>query len=133
MSAIREALFEAMTSHPGVAAMAGKRVYPVRMPQAPQLPAVTYRQTGGAREHSHDGASGLADADFEVVAWASTYDAATDLAAEVRKSLDGLKALVKAVDVQAVFIEGEADDYDDDVQAYSVRLEFSVAFGEETA
>lgn len=123
---IEEAIQAHLLATPNVAALVGVRVYPVKMPQRPTYPAVVYNRISGPREHSQDGSSGLAHPRFQLDCFAATYAGAKDLASKVRLALDGFRGSmggVSGVDVNAVFIEDDRDDYDDDIHVYWVSLD----------
>lgn len=123
---IEEAITAHLLADAGVAALVATRVYPVKMPQRPTYPAVTYFRVSGPREHSQSGPSGLAHPRFQLDCMAATYAGAKTLAAAVRLALDGFRGSMGGgggVDVNAVFIEDDRDDQDDDIQVYWVSLD----------
>ena len=126
---IETAITRHLTENAGLAGVLGGRVYPKRMPQNPTYPTIVYHRISGAREHSHDGSSGLAHPRFQLDLWAKTHIAAKDLAEKVRAALDGYKGVmggVGGVDVNGVFLEDDDDGYDDDLQVYWWRMDFTL-------
>ena len=85
-------MFAFMTGNSGVAALVGRRVYPLVIPQDEALPAVAYRRVDTPRVYSHDGYSGLARPRFQFDCVATSYAAAAELATAVRVALAGWRA-----------------------------------------
>lgn len=104
----------------------GGRVYPKHLPENTPYPAIAYHRISTPREHSHDGPSGLAHPRFQFDLYARTYAGISELAEGVRASLDGYKGLLGGVDVQGVFLEDDDDGYDDDLEVFWRRLDFTV-------
>ena len=77
-----QALYSHYTSHPGLSALVGTRVYPLRVPQNPTLPAVTYQRSGGSNEDTHDQSTAHSPR-IQFTCWAATYIEAEALALQV--------------------------------------------------
>lgn len=124
---IEAALVKHLTEHAGLASVLGGRVFPKHRPQQPAYPAIVYHRISGPREHSHDGASGLAHPRFQFDCYAPTYAGAKDLSERVRAALDGYRGLMGgSVDVNGAFLEDDDDGYDDDLQVYWWRQDFII-------
>lgn len=77
---------------PGVAALVEGRVYAESAPQEETRPFITYRLLTGAERHYHSlGASGLVEAEIEVVCRANTIEVARDVYEAVRNEVDGFR------------------------------------------
>ena len=117
-----------------IAALAGTRVYPVLLPQAPTLPAITYQFVSGFREPGLDGPPGLNRARVQLDCWASTYMESEALANAVRLALDGFQGGVggsPARQVQGIFFAAERDLYEPDAIAYRRSVDYHVTYQEE--
>lgn len=130
-----------------VATLLGDRAYPVVLPQAPTLPAVTYQRIGGGiRVGSHAGDSGLTQARIQLDCWASSYLAAKELAAAVRRALQRYaRALAKgaavpvsagagdALRIRKVDVTLDRDDYEDEetIKQFRAGMDVLVWFEED--
>ncbi len=63
---------------------ANARIYAEKLPQAPTLEAITFRQITGERIHAFGSDPGLVRARFQVDAWADTWEESRDLADAIR-------------------------------------------------
>lgn len=130
---IEEAITSHLTTNAGVAALVASRVYPKQMPQAPTYPAIVYHRISGPREHSQTGSSGLAHPRFQFDLYARSYAGAKNLSEKVRLAFDDFRGSMgggSGVEVDAVFLEDDGDDYDDDLQVYMFRVDYTFWHGE---
>lgn len=116
-----------------IGAMPNTRVYPVRLPQNPTLPAITYFKVSGRRVHSSNGALGLSGPRFQIDCWASKYEDAHALAELVRKRIDGYSGVMGSETVQGVFFESERDLYEPEPDQYRVSRDYFIFFEESVA
>lgn len=123
---IEAALFSLLTSNADVSGKIADRLYPKVLPQDPSYPAGVYHKVSGAREHSHDGASGLARPRFQFDLYATSYAAAIALATAVREAIDGFKGISAGVSIEGCFLEDEDDGYDDELKVYWVRQDYAI-------
>jgi len=117
---------EALVSH--IKANGISRIYPLVLPQKATFPAVTYQKIAGTFEHSMGGDSGFAYPDYQIVCYAKTYTEVKETAKTLRLSLQNLRIMIDDIYIQAVLIENEIDDYEEDTEIYSVILELRVFF-----
>ncbi|MGG7567901.1 tail completion protein gp17 [Rhodovulum sp. DZ06] len=118
------ALIAALLSAPGVSALAGTRVWPLRRPQGSDLPAVTLRRISGAPLQSHDGPASLARARVQVDVWAHSYAAAKALRGAVAAVLDA--AATPAGEIRAVRRLDERDLSEADGRLVRISLDFEL-------
>lgn len=102
-----------------VSALVSARVYPLILPQAPTLPAITYSRIAPGAVYSLQGYSNLENPLIQVDCWGSTYAGVKDLATKVKAAMDGASSFKSVV-------QAERDMYEDDVRLYRVSLDFSV-------
>ncbi len=120
-----------------VVALIGTRIYPRRLPQNPQLPAVTYSRVRGTSVTGHTGPSGYAAARLQFDSWAVTDLAARNLSGALKLRLNGFKGFVSGVTFHHVLFDSDQD-LDEDVPVangtrglYRNSAEYQVAFAEE--
>ena len=123
---IEEALYTRLSTHAGLSALVGTRIYPSVMPQGVILPAVTYRQISGARVHAMGSDAGLARPRFQLSCWSTTYSQAKDVAAQLRAALQRWRGTLGGVTVQDTFIKDESDLFEPDTGFHRVELEFEI-------
>lgn len=110
----------------GVSALVAARIYPLRLPQTPVYPALTYRRVSGLGVHNLSGAAGRGRSRIQVDCWAETYLGAQALAAAARASLDGFNGTL--VTLRAViFRENELDDFEDAPELYRVIQDWRIS------
>jgi hypothetical protein len=108
-------------------------VYPVRLPQAPALPAVTYLDVSAVDDLNTSGASGLRFARVQIDCWASTYASGKAVLAEVRRALHSLTGSMAAgVSVQLCEVGGDRTSFYADVALYTASADAEVWFEERT-
>lgn len=115
---IQAQIFTALDESADVIAIAGHRIYPVRLPREAVLPAVVYQIPSIEPVSSMSGDSGIDNNVVQIVSWAKDYSKAHELAFAVRKSLveSGLR----------IITESQNDDEDLETHSYSVILNFRI-------
>lgn len=134
---IRPALRAFLLADASIAAVVGTRVYPLRMPQGERGASLVYSRVSGLGDHHMEGASGLTRPRFQIDAWATSADAATELADLVKARLDGYRGPMttndspaQTVTVQGVFFESERENYDGTAEMYRVSRDYLIYFEE---
>jgi hypothetical protein len=87
MASLEEAVASHLAGFAGLSSLVAARLYPVQLPQAPTLPAVTYFVTSGDTKYRHGGSTGFAETFLQIDAWANTYGAAKAVAEQVRLAM----------------------------------------------
>ena len=106
------------------------RIYPLVLPQKITLPALTYQKIAGTFEHSMGGDSGFAYPDYQIVCYAKTYTEVKETAKTLRLLLQNLSIVIGEINIQAVLLENEIDDYEEQTELYSVLLEFRIFYND---
>lgn len=120
---IEQAIYNYLTAAPR-----SLTVYPVRLPQDPPLPAVTYTRVATPMIRTIRGGK-VYNPVFQFDCWAASYAGAKGLAASVRDALDGFSGLmggVGGVQVQAIYINSEMDDFEATPGIYRVIVEATI-------
>lgn len=76
-----------LLAQPTVTALIGARFHPLRLPQGPVLPAVTYQTIFGTSLVTHQGAADYGRRRLQLDCWASTYAGAVAVKEAIRKAL----------------------------------------------
>ncbi len=96
----------AITTHANSRGTSKEHIFPVYAQASAVQPYIVYRRTNTRRDRVHTGTglSGLSSVIFSVICWASTQNAAMDLARKVRARLDG--AGKGGVDWDSIIVNG---------------------------
>lgn len=119
----------------GVSGYVADRIYPIQLPQAAALPAVTYQRISTVPYHHLEGYSGLTASRLQIDCWAVTYADAKGLAEAVRLALDGFSGAMGEHTIESVLLLGhndvpESPDGDGEYGIQRVSMDFRVAFDE---
>jgi len=116
---------------PGVGEIIGDRLYPLVLPQGCILPAATYQEISGTRDHTMDGPSGIASLRVQITTFAVEKKLAKELANRIRLALDGAYGLLGAgTSVQRIELLDAHDEYDSVVTVHSAVLDFEIEMEE---
>lgn len=114
---IQETIYEHLSTNAAIVALASTRIYPVRMPQQPTLPCLTYQRISGVPDYSHDGRA-LTQSRFQVSCWAYTYAAAIALAEAVKNSWASF--------ADVAFLENDTEMYEPETQVYHIPVDVMI-------
>lgn len=130
-------IFQRLVTTPDVARLIGFQVYPVAVPKAATLPFVIYKRNNITRESTLSGPIFMPVVNLQVASWALYYDAARELADEVRLALDGRVATLAGVTIHDMRLVSETDDFLDPTvvgaqlpPAYEVRQLYQIRWTE---
>lgn len=133
MAEIETALVTRLKARASLVSLVGARIYPLRLPQDPILPAVTYQRIGGPREEALGSDPGFARQRIQVDTWALTYASAKAVAKQVRLALERWSDDAASPRVIDSFIERDTDLDEPDVENYRVSQDYLVIHAEEVA
>lgn len=117
---IEALVYTRLTTYSGITAIASTRTYPMRLPQTPTYPAITYQKISNSEQK---GTSTLKDSRWQINCWASTYSGAKALAAQVKTAFEEWHDLDQTPGVLMARMVGELDDEDDETKTYRVILD----------
>lgn len=130
-------IFQRLVTTPAVAKLVGFQVYPVAVPKAATLPFVIYKRNNITRESTLSGPIFMPVVNLQIASWALYYDAARELADEVRLALDGRVSTLAGVTIHDMRLVSETDDFLDPTAvgaqlppAYEVRQLYQVRWTE---
>lgn len=98
-------VYSTLANDPAVSALVVARVYPLRLPDAPEFPAVTFEETTSLDTRDLEGPSGLVNSGVQVDCWsASTSVEAWALGQAVIDAMNNAPLLgVASVDRRTLF------------------------------
>ncbi len=106
------ALYTFLTSHTGIAALVGDKVYPIRAPDSPTLPLLVFREMYTDHLHELQADNALIVPSYEIEAHAESHVAARALMRTVEAALKNYTGAMTTCQVQAVLMSGGAEDYE---------------------
>lgn len=132
-------VFQRLVTTPSLARLVGFQVFPIAVPKNATLPFVVYKRNNIIRESTLSGPAFVPMLNLQISSWALTYEAARELANEIRVSLDGYTGTLCGVRIDDIRLVSETDDYLDPTAvgtqlppAYEVRQLFQVRYAEAT-
>lgn len=137
-STIETAIFSMLADDSEIGSMAGDRIYPNKIPQDSELPAITYQEISGLRQHVMAGPVGLVKSRYQVNCWAESYSECKTLSEAVRKEMDGYDGTVNGVEIEVIMLASEIDipEISEDkeiISVYGKGLDFVVWYKEATS
>lgn len=124
---IQEALRKKLLAHTPLSDLVGERIYILKLPQNPVLPAITYFRVSSPRHHDIN----VSFARFQFDSWALSYNEVRDVAKEIRKAIQREKGIWDGVKViQGVYIN-ETEMYESETEIYHIASDFKIIYREE--
>lgn len=130
MADIADWTYAKLAADAGVSALVSTRIYPIRMPQSPTLPLITYQQVAAEYEHAMGSDPNVEWARMQVTSWAETLTSARSLAKKVKACLRRATGTAASTVVQHSRIEMQIDGYEDGPQRYRVDMDFMFGYEE---
>ncbi len=113
-----EDLFSYFTTRPALNALVDERVYPVKLPQGPTLPAITYQQVSDAPEYSHD-AYASSSPRIQFTVWAESFIEGEAIAKQVKVEAGAWHGVMRG----AAFVENSVDLGEPVTKIYQVAID----------
>jgi len=135
-TSIEQSIYSLLTNDASVTALTSTRIYPAIVPEQAAMPAITYQQISGDREHDFDDAIGYATGRFQINCWDDSYGGARVLANAVRQVLDGFTGTSYGLYVHHIFLmdEGDMPEIEPELNStrirYGKRLDFEITWAE---
>jgi hypothetical protein len=112
---IAELLRDGLFANSGVSALVSTRIYPLRLPQHPTYPALTYQRISNSGQ---DGTSNRKESRWQINCWATTHLAAVSLSAAVKAFAEEWHDVSETPSIEWARVVGEYDDEDDEAKVY---------------
>ncbi len=128
---IRGAIRSHLMADPAVAPLVAARIYPMRLPQSPVLPALTIQLITGRWLISHSGRNSLRPGErYQVDCWSKTADGAEALAEAVVDAIGAFRGTWGTVPIGASLISTAQEDFDTGSGLYRQILDFLITYRE---
>lgn len=124
-----DALLQTLAAESTLTALVAARMYPLRVPQSDQLPALTVSQVSGGAVQHFGGPSLTSSIRVQISCWDLTYTGAKELSDVVELLYDGFSGDMQTVHVQGMHllntVDGQVPPIDNnDVARYFIALDF---------
>jgi hypothetical protein len=108
---IEEAIKRELKESTALAALVGDRIFYVKADQDMKEPYVVFFKVSAIREHTHQGAAGLANARFQFSSFAMTYLEAKQIAEQIQSILQGKNEVIGGAGgvYASIFYDNELD------------------------
>lgn len=126
---IESVLYSRLTGFAGLSALVGSRVYPTKLKQDSDLPALVYWRVTAERPAAMARDSGIVFARFQVGSFAKRFDDANDVRAQVRAALKRWSD-PGPPEVLDVFLQSEVDLFEDDTKTHHLADDYRIAYRE---
>jgi hypothetical protein len=120
LATIEQAIHSKLSGTVAIAAVVGTRIYQLKMPDNPTLPAITFEVSVGEQIESRDGYSDLSNPIVSIHCWGTTPAAVNALAILVRDAIIGQSWTYSGVTVSNVLEWSTASLYDSDTEIYHI-------------
>ena len=135
---IEAAIFKSLTEDSSISTIIGTRLFPLVIPQDGSMPAITYQQISGDRDHVLSGPTGFTKNRYQFNCWATTYGGAKRLFEALRIFWDGFSGTVLTIAIQCVQMENEIDSIAkkpgvDVIDRFGKQADFIISFTEPTS
>jgi hypothetical protein len=126
MATIEDAIYSLLSGSATVAALVGTRIYRVKMPDNPQMPAITYQTVYSEPIESFSGFSGLWQPIMRVDCWGKTAGSTQDLAEKVRLALHGYQGSYQDRRIHNILEWSTTELYDEDADIFHVACSMRI-------
>lgn len=125
---IEGAILARAVAHSGLNTLIAGRMYALILPQTPTLPAVVFTRIGEQFEHASGADAPTRHALFQFSSWATTYEAARDLADQVRSAFSRFRGTLASTVIEDCLVENELDLSDDVVKDYHIATDITLHY-----
>ena len=128
---VEAAVFDLLSSDAGVSGVVSNRIYPVKLPQDPTYPAITYFRVSALRHSAMGNDTGIVEKRVQISSWAELYADANNLAERVRDAMQRTRGTFAGVEILDIFMEGDGPEiWEDAVGAYQAITDCNVIYRE---
>lgn len=131
---LESALFDYLTSDPGVESLVDDRVYPMRVPEGAILPAISYGRTSATRTYTYDSfedTNAFVRVRMQFNCWSSKAEEAMQVGEAVLLALSGYDGELSGQLVASAFNVLEQDMYEGETKMYRRMLDFMILYEDE--
>lgn len=131
MADIEDAIYTTLSTHAGLSALVSTRIYRVKLPQNPTLPAVTFTRISKVPEHAMGSDPTTKHSRWQFSCWATTQSGTVAVAKQVEAAMSRKRATVESVVIQDVLLENTGPDlYEDDTKSHQLPVDLMIHYEE---
>lgn len=126
---INEALYSYLSTHAGLSALVGLRIYPLFLPQNVTYPAVVITEIDLTPKHAMGADVSLYEVRFQFSCWGDTKSSVDSVKAQVISALrdySGTMGGAGGVVVQRIFYESETEIYEPESLKFHIPIDFII-------
>lgn len=133
MASLEKALFARLSTYAPITSIVGTRVYPLKMPDNPVFPCLTFQRISTIRPQPLSDSVDLANCIVQIDSWAKEgtgqgLTVLTTLAKAVYAALESFRGTVGGVDIRGSRQLNEIHGYEEDVEVLRVTQTFRIFF-----
>ena len=121
---IGKSIYYLLSNSANVSGIVSTKIYPLRVPQIKDFPAISYQQIANTPTDQKDAVSGFDRIDVDINLWSKSYDQINTLAGYVRTALDRQSISSQGLTVNTIVFVREFDDFSDPAEIYHKVLQF---------
>ena len=117
-----------LLSSSDIAAEVGVRVYPLKLPQNPTYPAITYQVISDQSEKLLEGPDRIRRARVQIDVWAATISTCQTITNYIRSLLDGQDNTQGNIRFRSAWTENEQDIYEESIEKYRILSDYMITY-----
>ena len=131
MAHLDEAILALLLANSAITDIVGQRIYPIRAPDNPTLPMLTYQRVSNIKEHcvSKEKAT-FTETLFQIDCWVkqeTKISGLRTLATAIRDVLNDYRGVTSGIDIQAILSDNEFDQpWDDALKIFGVTQRYRI-------
>lgn len=131
MSDLETAIYNILSNDPDVIALVGLRIYPLKAPDSPTFPFITYFRVATVTAPTLDPSvkPNITEVYIQIDIWASkenTFATMRSIANKIRNALHLTRGTYDSIPIQGIFHEQENYAWEEDVQVYRTMQEYKI-------
>lgn len=134
MAFLDEAIFGLITGVSAISTVISNRMYPIKAPDNPTYPLITYQRVSNIREGMLTKEQPkLTETILQIDTWVeqkvgeNSLAILRNLSKNIRETLDAYRGIISGVDIQGILSENEFDQpWDEETKVYGVTQRFRI-------
>ncbi len=121
---VGKSIFYLLSNASGVSSIVSTRIYPSRIPQIKDFPAISYHKVAHVPTNQKDAVSGFDREDFDIICWGKNYLQLNTLSAAVRTALDRIAISSQGATIDTIVFVSETDNFNDAAEIFQRNIQF---------
>jgi Protein of unknown function (DUF3168) len=131
MPKLEMALFEYLSNDPGVSALVENRIYPNKLKEGCNIPAISWNRVSARRIYTHDSfedTDAWVQARIQINCWSNTPVEAMEVGEAVLVALSGFEGDMSGQLVGSSFADNEFDEYQAPTKYHRRIMDFLISY-----